>query len=205
MTLPTSCNANAYFFTMSLPQHWSGTVHEISSPAIQEHVLVTWSSRPHVWHTKRSPSFISVQSAIFLLLSYQRSCTFERVLEDFHFGKRQACLALFRPKRSLEPEPVPIDFPSSLFISSWRIVKSGLFGRFSLHKSVWGGAKELNNERMNPKNIWFLAGWLTNFLMKRRFYLLLLDHILYHSPIDSLWQLLLGFSMMDTTAFCQWN
>ena len=30
-----------YFFTISLPQHCKGTVHEASSPTVQEHVLTT--------------------------------------------------------------------------------------------------------------------------------------------------------------------
>jgi len=56
--------SNYYFFTISLPQHCKGTVHETSFPAVQEHVLTTWSSRPHVLHVKKSPFFISAQLAI---------------------------------------------------------------------------------------------------------------------------------------------
>ena len=54
-----------YFFSISLPQHCNGTLHAPSSPVLQEHVLVTWSSRPQDSHTKTSPCFMSAQSAIF--------------------------------------------------------------------------------------------------------------------------------------------
>ena len=65
MTLPPFFHSNNYFFTISLPQQCNGTLHAPSSPVLQEQALVTWSSRPQDSHTKRSPSFISAQSAFF--------------------------------------------------------------------------------------------------------------------------------------------
>ena len=64
LAVSLSFNSEYYFFTISLPQHCNGTVHETSSPAIQEQALRTTSWRPQASHTKRSPSFICEQSAI---------------------------------------------------------------------------------------------------------------------------------------------
>jgi hypothetical protein len=64
MTLLNSFNGNSYFFSISLPQHCSGTLQAPSSPALQVQAFSTRSSRPQALHAKRSPSFISAQSAM---------------------------------------------------------------------------------------------------------------------------------------------